>query len=306
MNMRKMNLQLFADGDNNGLSARSYAKTFKELLKAVFEKESYFADCFGGSIEALDGVQEKDNAFYVKTSGIPVVVGTYSEDTNTAFSTGTGSTSRFGNRTEIIYTDTPVDYTWGWSIHEGIDRHTVNNDLEVAIADRLELHSRAKTKLFNEKQAKYISDSAAKTVAGGASVTAENVGDLFAQLDAYFTDIEAVGTRIAKVNSTVWNAIIDSGIATSSKGSSVNVDNNVITDFKGFKISKVPSGLFQKNEVVYAYIENIGRAFTGIETVRTIESEDFDGMALQAAGKAGEFILPDNKAAIAKVTVTGA
>lgn len=305
--MKEFMLQLFAAGDNNDVPVRSYQKEFKELLKAVFAKQAYFADFFGGDIEALDGVQEKETAFYVKTSDIPVVVGSaYSTDENTAFGTGTGKGSRFGDRKEIIYADTPVKYTWEWLIHEGIDRHTVNQDFETAVADRLELHARAKTAQFNAHHGKFISGSAAKTITGGAAITKDNVGDIFAQLDAYYTDIEAVGTRIAKVNSTVWNAIIDSGLATSSKGSTVNVDENTIRDFKGFQISKVPASMFQTNEVIYTYIEAVGKAFTGIETTRTIESEDFDGVALQGAGKAGEYILPDNKKAVAKVTVTGA
>lgn len=306
--MRKnFNLQIFGEGNNNDEPVRSYQKDFKELLKAVFEKQAYFADFFGGTIEALDGVQEKDHAFYVKTSDIPVVVGeTYSKDENTAFGTGTGKSSRFGDRKEIIYADTPVDYGWGWVIHEGIDRHTVNQDFDTAVADRLELHARAKTNLFNQKHGKFISGNAAKTISGGAAVTKDNVGDVFAQLDAYYTDIEAVGTRIAKVSSAVWNAIIDSGLAVSSKGSGVNIDQNTIEDFKGFKVSKIPTAMLQPKEVIYTYIENIGKAFTGIETTRTIESEDFDGVALQGAGKAGEYVLPDNKKAIAKVTVTGA
>lgn len=76
--------------------------------------------------------------------------------------------------------------------------------------------------------------------------------------------------------------------------------------FKGFVIEEIPSSMFQANEVIYAYITGIGKAFTGINTARTVESEDFDGVALQGAGKAGEYILPDNKKAVAKVTVTGA
>ena len=79
-------LQLFAEGDNNDLPARSYQLEFKQLLQAVFRKQSYFADFFGGEIEALDGVRENATAFYVKTSDIPVVVGTsYKKDANTAF-----------------------------------------------------------------------------------------------------------------------------------------------------------------------------------------------------------------------------
>ena len=64
--------------------------------------------------------------------------------------------------------------------------------------------------------------------------------------------------------------------------------------------------MFQTKECCYAYIEGVAKAFTGINTARTIESEDFDGLALQGAGKAGEFILPDNKPAVVKVSFTGA
>ena len=86
-----LNLQLFAAGDNNDLPARSYQLEFKNLLQAVFRKMSYFADFFGGEIEALNGVQENETAFYVKTSDIPVVVGTaYDKSDTKAFGTGTG------------------------------------------------------------------------------------------------------------------------------------------------------------------------------------------------------------------------
>ena len=300
------NLQMYGAGDNNDQSARSFTKEFKEMIGAVFASQAYFADFFGGQIEALDGVKDSENAFYVKTSDIPVVIGTYDKNANTAFGTGTGKSSRFSERKEIIYADTPVPYTWGWSWHEGIDRHTVNNDFDIAIADRVEAQARAKVNQFNVKHGKFISDNAAKTIAGGANVTKDNVADIFSKLDAYYTDIEAVGNRIAKVSSAVWNAIIDSGLTLTSKGSQVNIDKNVIEDFKGFRISKVPTKMFQTKEVIYTYIESVGKAFTGIETARTIPSEDFDGVAFQGAGKAGEFILADNKKAVAKVTVTGA
>ena len=78
-----LNLQLFASGDNNDMPARSYQLEFKNLLQAVFRKMSYFSDFFGGEIEALDGVQENETAFYVKTSDIPVVVGTSYDKTAT-------------------------------------------------------------------------------------------------------------------------------------------------------------------------------------------------------------------------------
>lgn len=117
-------------------------------------------------------------------------------------------------------------------------------------------------------------------------------------------NIGAVGTKVAKVTPDVWNIIVDSKLMTTAKGSSVNVDNNTVNTFKGFQLEVIPDAMFQKNECIYAYITGIGKAFTGIQTARTIESEDFDGVALQGAGKAGEYILPANKKAVAKVTAT--
>jgi hypothetical protein len=305
--MKKIiDLQLFAAGDNNDLAARNYQLEFKKLMQAVFKKQAYFADFFGGSIEALDGVQENEVAFYVKTSDIPVVVGAgYNKDGNTAMGTGAGSSSRFGNRTEVIYQNTPVKYSWGWNFHEGIDRHTVNNNFEAAVADRLELQARAKTQKFNAAHGAFISASAGKTISL-TGYTADAVLALFNELSKYFNNIQAVGTRKAKVTSDLYNAIVDHPLMTSAKGSSANIDANGVTKFKGFIIEEVPDAMFAEGECCYAYIEGVGKAFTGINTARTVESEDFDGVALQGAGKAGEYILPDNKKAVVKVTISAA
>lgn len=298
---QKFDLQLFAAGDNNGLPARSYQLEFKRLLQAVFKKQSYFADFFGGSIEAMDGIQENETAFYVKTSDIPCVCGTgYDKTATKAFGTGTGNSSRFGSRTEIIYTNTPAKYTWGWNFHEGIDRHTVNNDFAAAIADRLELQARAKTKAFNDAHGKFISQNAGHSETL-LDYTDDNVLALFNALSKYYNNIEAVGTKRAKVCADLYNAIVDHRLTTTSKGSVANIDENGVVKFKGFLIEEVPDDLFQTGEVAYVYIDGVGKAFTGINTARTIESEDFDGVALQGAGKAGEFILPDNKKAVCKV-----
>lgn len=320
--MKYMNLQLFAAGDNNNQAASSYAPAFKELLQAVFAKQSYFGDFFAGGLEAIDGITNKDKAFSVKTSDVACVItkgslasgGTpaYNTGANVGMGTGTGSSSRFGNRTEIIYTDTDAEYTWDWVFHEGIDRHTVNADFDSAVADRLDLQAQAKIDMFNEKHAEFIAASAEKSIDSSAAITATNVGDLFNLLHAYFVNIGAKGTRVAKVTPAVYAAIVDSGLMTTSKGGNVSEDNQEVNKFKGFVIEEVPDDLFatgdSKDDAVYAYIQGVGKAFTGIETARTIESEDFDGVALQGAGKAGEWILEDNKAAVAKVTVphTGA
>lgn len=299
--MKKVfNLQLFAAGDNNDLPARSFQLEFKKMLQAVFKKQSYFADFFGGGIEALDGVQENETAFYVKTSDIPVVVGGgYKKEVEL------GKGSRFGDMTEVIYSNTPVNYSWGWNFHEGIDRYTVNNDFASAMADRVELQAREKTALFNAKHGAFISASAGHAESL-ADYSADKVLALFNALSKYYTNIEAVGTLKAKVNADLYNAIVDHPLTTSAKGSGANIDSNGIVEFKGFLIQKVPDAMFAEGECCYTYIEGVGKAFTGINTARTIEATDFDGVAFQGAGKAGEFILPDNKKAVTKVTTTGA
>ena len=290
---------------NQNLSARSYQPQFKELLQAVFRTQAYFRDFFGGNIEALDGVQHNETAFHVKTSDIPVVVGTeYNKDANTAFGTGTGNSTRFGPRTEIIYTDTPVPYTWEWVYHEGIDKHTVNNAMDTAVADRLDLQAQAKIKEFNKHHSAFISGVAGHEEALG-TMDADGVLALFNKLSAYYTNIEAIGNKAAKVTPEMYNVIVDMPQTTIEKRSSANIDENTIVKFKGFTIEELPEAQFQEGEVAYAYITGVGKAFTGINTARTIESEDFDGVALQGAGKAGEFILDDNKKAVAKVTGGG-
>lgn len=287
---------------NNNQAARSYQPQFKQLLQAVFQKQAFFRDFFGGNIEALDGVQHNETAFHVKTSDIPVVVGTYNKDENVAFGTGTGNSTRFGPRTEIIYKDTPVPYTWEWSLHEGIDRHTVNNDFSAAVADRLDLQAQAKMAKFNAAHSLFISSSAteAKTLAGYSN---EAVLKLFNDLAKYYINIEAVGVKVANVNTDLYNAIVDHPLMTTAKNSSTNIDTNSVVRFKDFIINETPDAMFQDGEVAYTYIRGVGKAFTGINTARTIESEDFDGVALQGAGKSGEFILEDNKKAVAKVTL---
>jgi len=301
-NLLKLDIQFFSTANNNQ-SARNYELQFKELLQAVFQKQAFFRDFFGGQIEALDGVQHNETAFHVKTSDIPVVVGTYDKGANTAFGTGTGNSTRFGPRTEIVYTNTPVPYTWEWSYHEGIDRHTVNNDFNAAVADRLDLQAQAKIAKFNASHSAFISSSAGETKVL-ADYSNDAVLKLFNDLAKYYINIQAVGVKVANVNTDLYNAIVDHPLMTTAKNSSANIDTNSVIRFKDFIINETPDAMFQSGEVAYTYIQGVGKAFTGINTARTIESEDFDGVALQGAGKAGEFILDDNKKAVAKVTLT--
>ena len=289
---------------NQSLSVKRYEKQFRDMIQAVFGVQSYFGDFFAGGLEALDGIPSSDTAFSVKTSDIPVVVGSYNKDPNVAFGTGTGKGSRFGDRTEIVYVDTDVPYSWDWNYHEGIDNFTVNNVPESAIADRLELQAQAKTRLFNQKHRDFIVASAAKTEALNSYAEADVIA-LFDALYAYFINIEAVGQKVIKVNTSLYNALVNGGLAVKEKGSTVNIGGNDLPVFKDFAIQAIPDSMFTSGAAkfaAYAYITHVGKAFTGINTARAIQSEDFDGVALQGAGKAGEFIIDDNKKAIVKVS----
>lgn len=300
----RLDIQFFA-GENNNQNVRSYQKQFKELLQAVYQKQAYFREFFGGGIEALDGVTHNKTAFSIKTSDIPVVIGTeYNKDPNVGFGTGTSDSSRFGERQEIIYTDTDVPYTWEWVFHEGIDRHTVNNDFAATIADRSELQAQAKVQMFDNHGGLFISQVADRAMEL-TEITNDAVLKLFNDLSNAYVNMEAVGTKIAWVKPELYNAIVDHPITTSAKRSGANVDANNILMFKGFQIKEVPETKFQEGEIAYVSIAGVGKQFTGINTTRTIESEDFDGVAFQGAGKAGEFILPANKKAVIKVVSGG-
>ncbi|MBF0848628.1 phage capsid protein, partial [Streptococcus danieliae] len=61
---------------------------------------------------------------------------------------------------------------------------------------------------------------------------------------------------------------------------------------------------FPTGVVAFVCAPSIVIPFVGISTARTVESETFDGQALQAAAKGGIFVLDDNKKAIIKVTAT--
>ena len=78
--------------NNQNLSVRSYQPQFRELLQAVFASRAVFGTLRRNQ---LDGVQHNETAFYVKTSDIPVVVGS-AYKVKCWFGTGTGKTTALG------------------------------------------------------------------------------------------------------------------------------------------------------------------------------------------------------------------
>jgi len=277
--------------ENNDLPVRLYQKQFIGLMQTVFGVQSTFTPTFG-ALQALDSVQNNAIAFSVKANDVPVAVGTYNTDPNVAFGSGTSNSNRFGPMKEIIYGDIDVPYSFGWSFNEGIDQLTVNNDLNAAVADRLNLQAQAKTRLFNSKLGAYLVASAAADL--GA---VDDVNKVFEAASERYTDLEVVVPVRAYVTAEVYNAIIDHQLVTSSKGSAVNIDENGIVRFRDIVVTKTPTRYMAGKSIIFAP-DNIGRAFTGINVVRTIQSENFAGVALQGAGKAGQWISDDNRQAI--------
>lgn len=276
--------------NNNNLPIRTYQKQFAQLIQTVYGVQGIFAPTFG-ALQALDGIQNNDTAFSLKTNDVPVVVGEYDTGADVAFGKGTANTSRFGEMKEIIYSDTDVPYDFTYAFHEGIDRFTVNNDAQAAVADRLNLQAQAKTRLFNEKEGAYLAE------AGTDLGDATDANKLFETAVEKYTDLEVVVPIRAYVTAAKFNEIIDLANVSSAKGSAVDIDANGLVSFRGIALTKVPTKYMAGKEVIFTP-DNIGRAFTGIATARTIESTDFDGIELQGAGKAGQFISDDNKKAI--------
>lgn len=288
---------------NQNNPVRRYEKQYAGILQTVFGVKSAFTGALS-AIQVLDGVQENAKAFSVKTNNTPVVIGTYKTGENDGgFGDGSGANSRFGDLTEIKYENTDVEYDYTLTIHEGLDRYTVNNDLNAAVADRLKLQSEAQTRQMNTKIGKFLSDAAGQTEAL-ADFTEEQVKALFNKVSAYYINTEVTAPVAIYLRPELYNAIIDMTANTSAKGSSVSIDNNGLARYKGFALVETPAQYFQEGTLAVFSPNGIVIPFVGISTARTIEATEFDGVKLQAAAKGGTYILDDNKKAVVKVTGT--
>ena len=285
---------------NNNLPVRIYTPQYTRMLSTIFGVQKAFAGALA-PIQTLDGIQHNTKAFMVKTNNTPVVVGTYDADSTKVFGAGTGIGSRFGEMKEVIYQNTEVDYDYTLAIHEGIDRFKVNNDLNAAVADRLRLHSEAQTRKINEKIGKFLSANAGETKEL-AKLDETNIQKLFNQVNVYVVNTEMNAPIKCYLRVQVYNAIIDMASTNKSKGSNINLDTNGLLKYKNIELVVVPEQYFENNVVAIFSPDGIVIPFIGIETARTIEAQDFDGLKLQAAAKGGTFVLDDNKKAIIKVT----
>lgn len=290
---------------NQDQAARIYVPQYRNILSTVFNAKAAFRGALA-QLQTLDGIQSNAKAFSVKTSSTPVVIGDdYLTGANDGgFGDASGKKSRFGDMTEVIYQDTDVNYDYELTIHEGIDRYTVNNDLNAALADRFNLQAQAQTRKVNVRTGKFLSDNAghAETL---ADFTEANVKTLFNTVDTYYTDLEVDAQISVYLKSELYNAILDMASTTSAKGSSISLDDNKLLKYKDFVLVKTPAKYFQTGVLAIFSPDGIVIPFIGISTARTVEAIEFDGVELQAAAKGGTYVLDDNKKAIVKVTSVG-
>ena len=286
---------------NNQRAERQYMPEYKRLLTAIFNAQNAWGEALQ-DIQITDGVRHNAKAFSVKTNNTPVVIGTYNTGANVAFGTGTANSNRFGNRTEVIYTDTDVPYDYTLAIHEGLDNFTVNEDMDFAVAERLEVQSQAQTRWMNTRIGQFISTEAGNDVALTA-VDEANITEAFSTLSAFYVNSEVFVPVDAFVTPAVYNVLVKAELITTDKNSSVNIDTGTIEMSFGFRIIRTPDQYFVADEVAYFVPRGIILPFVGISTARAISSESFDGTALQAAAKGGTYVSEENASVISKLTI---
>ena len=188
---------------------------------------------------------------------------------------------------------------------QGIDKFTVNDIPEQVVAERLALHAVAWAGHVNKFLGKAISGNASATLTGKLS----EADVTFAAAHKAFVNNKVSSTiaKVAFVTADVYNFLIDSNLAKTDKNSSVNIDEQSLYKFKGFELVELPDDQFETGENIYFTAIGIGVAGVGIEVARALDSEDFNGVALQGAGKYAKYIPEKNKKAIikAKLTVGG-
>lgn len=286
------------------MAIKYYTKQYAGILPNLFAKKAAFLRAFGGTLQVKDGISQKDTFMEMKTTDTDVVIQEYSTDANVGFGTGTGNSSRFGERKEVKSVDVEVGYEAPLAINEGIDDFTVNDMPSQIVAERLALHGVAWAQHVDGMLGKAISDNASETLTG--DLTEAGVTKLFAQAHKIFVNngVSENVAHVAYITADVLNFLIDSELAKTVKNSSVNIDEQTLYKFKGFILVELPDAKFQTGENAYFVADNVGVAGVGIQVARTMDSEDFAGTALQAAAKYGKYIPEANKKAILKATLT--
>ena len=286
------------------MTIKYFTKNYAGILPDIFVKKTPFLRVFGGALQVKSDAEYNENFMDLKITDTDVTIQEYSTEADVAFGAGTGNSNRFGPRKEVKSIDMTVPWEAPLAIHEGIDKFTVNDIPDQVVAERLALHAVAWAGHVNTWLGKAISANASETLTG--ELTEDGVTKLFAEAHKKFVNNKVSTTiqRVAYVNSDIYNFLIDSKLATTAKNSAANVDNQTLYRFKGFELEELPDDQFVAGEHAYFTAIGIGVAGVGIEVARAMDSESFNGVALQGAGKYANYIPEKNKKAIIKAKLT--
>lgn len=285
------------------MAIKIYTTDYAQTLPSLFEKKSAYLRAFGGAIQTIVGAEAQGDYLKVKVTDTDTVIQAYSTDPNVGFGTGTGNSSRFGPRRENKSIDVQVAFDSPLAIHEGVDAFTVNDIPDQVVAEVLAKNTVAMLEHYDTVMGKNLSDSADKTLT--VELTEASVIKAFndARKTLVNNKVSKANSWLAFVKPDVYSLLVDSNLAKTSKNSTVNMDNGEVYKFKGFEIIEIDEGKFQDGEIIYFTSENVGLAGVGIPVARAIDSEDFAGVSVQAAGKFGKYIPEKNKKAIVKAVV---
>ena len=286
------------------MAIKKYTKQYAGILPDLFESRTHYLRSFGGTVQVHADAEYNDKFLTLKTSDTDVTIQAYNTGENVAFGTGTGNSSRFGERHEVKSVDTTVEWETPLAIHEGIDGFTVNDIPQQVVAERLALHGVAWAEHVDGMLGKALSDNASETLTG--ELTEEGVVQAFVDARKAFVNnkVSRNVAWVAYVNTDVFNLLVDSKLATTAKNSSANIDNQTLYAFKGFLLQEIQDDAFETGEQIYFAADNVGVVGVGIEVARVLDSEDFNGVALQGAGKYGKYIPTKNQKAILKAALT--
>lgn len=279
-----------------------YQLEYKKTLETIYKTKAAFDDLFG-ELQVEANMNDTDKMFTVKTSNIAtaVVIGEY----DTELDLDTTSESRFGPTGEIVYGNTQVPFDKPFGAKNLVDKHTVNANADAAVADVVEAHALKLVDRLNARQAAYLKEKAGKTF-NLAGLTSADIDALFDELDEHYNDLGVDGEAVLKVSPVVYNAIMKHPMATTGKGSTVNIDKGQILEFRGFYISKAPKSktLFKDGVNGYAYVANMGVAFTGISETDVVSAKpQASGYFILTSGKTGQYIPEANLEALVKITL---
>ena len=191
--------------------ALAFEKRFLRVLPSVFARRKFgraFMD-----LQVLDGIAENKTAMTVKTNDMAVIVNEYNQ---TAIVDAKDSNNRFGKLQEVIYTNTDVEYDVPLSTNILIDITTVNNDLDVAVAEQLIRAAEKYTVDMNVADGEFFSDNAGitKTIADFSDEETELVLN---ELAAEYINLEVAVDVTMYVRPDLYGALVDSRLASTGK-----------------------------------------------------------------------------------------